>query len=73
MILKDFFMMPASRLTSSPRLSLKRLRGGFILLALATLIVSGCVYKINISQGNYLEAKTIEQVKEGMTLSLIHI
>jgi|APCry1669189534_1035231.scaffolds.fasta_scaffold73685_3 outer membrane protein assembly factor BamE len=33
--------------------------------------LAGCVYKVNISQGNYLEAKTISQAKEGMTRAQI--
>jgi outer membrane protein assembly factor BamE len=48
------------------RLSLLRFMALGLLGGLA-LTQTGCVYKVNISQGNYLEAKTIEQVKEGMT------
>jgi outer membrane protein assembly factor BamE len=36
-------------------------------LSASLLSLGGCVYKVNLSQGNYLEAKTVEQVKEGMT------
>jgi len=36
-----------------------------------SLLTSGCVYRINISQGNFLEAKTIDQVTLGMTRSQV--
>lgn len=44
-------------------------QGIFLGCLIASLVLgsAGCVYKVNISQGNYLEAKTVEQVKEGMT------
>ena len=31
------------------------------------LLASGCMYQMPIQQGNHLDAKTIEQVKPGMT------
>jgi len=37
-------------------------------LALST---GGCVYRVNISQGNYLEAKYLDQVQVGMTRSQV--
>jgi len=37
-------------------------------LALST---SGCVYRVNISQGNYIEAKYLDQVQVGMTRSQV--
>ena len=37
-------------------------------LALAT---GGCVYRVNISQGNYIEAKYLDQVQVGMTRSQV--
>ncbi|MCZ8131608.1 MAG: outer membrane protein assembly factor BamE [Steroidobacteraceae bacterium] len=37
-------------------------------LAAAT---SGCVYRMNIMQGNYLEAAAVEQVAVGMTRSQV--
>ena len=40
---------------------------GFALGALA----SGCVYRINIQQGNYLDQAAVEQVKAGMTRSQV--
>ena len=35
------------------------------------LTAGGCVYRINIAQGNYLEAKMLEQVQVGMTRSQV--
>jgi outer membrane protein assembly factor BamE len=39
-------------------------------LALALLLTS-CVYRMNIQQGNYLESKTIDQLQVGMTRSQV--
>ncbi len=39
-------------------------------LALAAL-ASGCVYRINIQQGNFLDQAAVEQVKPGMTRSQV--
>jgi outer membrane protein assembly factor BamE len=39
------------------------------LLLLAT--VSGCVYRMNIQQGNYLEGRTVDQLQPGMTRSQV--
>ena len=50
-----------------PSQSLARLA---LLLGLA-LATSGCVYRVNISQGNYLEAKYLDQVQMGMTRSQV--
>jgi len=41
-----------------------RLLGLLIGLCIAT---SGCVYRINIQQGNFLEAKDVDRVTVGMT------
>ena len=46
---------------------LKRLTVGLGLVALA----SGCVYRINIQQGNFLDQAAVEQVKAGMTRSQV--
>ena len=35
------------------------------------LAAAGCVYRVNIPQGNYLEAKMIDQVQVGMTRSQV--
>lgn len=42
---------------------------GFALLAilLSTLVTSGCVYRMTVQQGNFLDARQVVQVKEGMT------
>jgi outer membrane protein assembly factor BamE len=39
-------------------------------IALASL-ASGCVYRINIQQGNFLDQAAVEQVKAGMTRSQV--
>jgi outer membrane protein assembly factor BamE len=39
-------------------------------VALAAL-TSGCVYRINIQQGNFLDQQAVDQVKPGMTRSQI--
>lgn len=36
-----------------------------------SLLLAGCVYRMNIQQGNFLESKTIDQVKMGMTRSQV--
>lgn len=36
-------------------------------LLLATLPLGGCIYRMNIQQGNYLEGKTVSQLQVGMT------
>src|ERR1700728_276382 len=46
-----------------------------ICLCLATLFVGftavGCVYRINIQQGNFLDQAAVDQVKNGMTRSQV--
>lgn len=37
------------------------------LLLGAALLAAGCVYRIDIQQGNFLESKDIDQVSVGMT------
>jgi outer membrane protein assembly factor BamE len=34
-------------------------------------IASGCVYRINIQQGNFLDQAAVEQIKAGMTRSQV--
>jgi outer membrane protein assembly factor BamE len=36
-------------------------------LLLLTTPLAGCVYRMNIQQGNYLEGKTVSQLQVGMT------
>lgn len=40
-------------------------------LALLAAALSGCVYRMNIQQGNYLEGKTVDQLQAGMTRSQV--
>ncbi|HMK85501.1 MAG TPA: outer membrane protein assembly factor BamE [Steroidobacteraceae bacterium] len=42
-----------------------------LLAAGASLLASGCVYRINIQQGNFLDQAAVEQVKPGMTRSQV--
>ena len=43
------------------------------LIALSLSALScGCVYRINIQQGNFLDQAAVEQVKVGMTRSQVH-
>ena len=50
---------------------MKRLALPTILLAAGALSATGCVYKMNIQQGNYLVAESVSQLKEGMTRSQV--
>ena len=50
---------------------MKRLALPTILLAAGSFLASGCVYKMNIQQGNYLVAESVSQLKEGMTRSQV--
>lgn len=36
-------------------------------LILLTMPLAGCIYRMNIQQGNYLEGKTVAQLQVGMT------
>jgi outer membrane protein assembly factor BamE len=40
-------------------------------LVAATTLLSGCVYRMNIQQGNYLEGRTVDQLQVGMTRSQV--
>src|SRR5437899_3045049 len=40
-------------------------------LALLATTLGGCVYRMNIQQGNYLEGKTVDQLQAGMTRSQV--
>jgi outer membrane protein assembly factor BamE len=43
-----------------------------LLLGLGVCVLaSGCVYRINIQQGNFLDQAAVEQVKPGMTRSQV--
>ena len=47
----------------------RRLLAGLALALLA--VTSGCVYRVDVQQGNLLEATDIEAVKPGMTRSQV--
>jgi outer membrane protein assembly factor BamE len=40
-------------------------------LALLAPALPGCVYRMNIQQGNYLEGKTVDKLQVGMTRSQV--
>jgi outer membrane protein assembly factor BamE len=40
-------------------------------LAATSAATSGCVYRMNIQQGNFLEARTVDQLQPGMTRSQV--
>ena len=50
---------------------MKRLALPTISLVFAAVLASGCVYKMNIQQGNYLVPDSVSQLKEGMTRSQV--
>src|SRR5262245_22603947 len=62
---------PAVLMRQSSRGSQKRLlrRAAALLCALLALPTGGCVYRINIQQGNYLDPAALEQLQVGMTRS----
>jgi outer membrane protein assembly factor BamE len=41
------------------------------LCLMALLPAGGCVYKVNIQQGNFLEGRTVDQLQVGMTRSQV--
>lgn len=46
-------------------------RGAALGLVAAGTLLSGCVYRQNIQQGNYLEGRTVDQLQAGMTRSQV--
>ena len=42
-----------------------------LLVSAVSLLDSGCVYRINIQQGNFLNQSAVDTVKEGMTRSQV--
>jgi outer membrane protein assembly factor BamE len=50
---------------------LHRIRMRSVLASLAALLLGtalgGCVYRMDVQQGNYLEGKTVDQLQVGMT------
>jgi outer membrane protein assembly factor BamE len=49
---------------------MKIIRSLLVSLSLG-LVATGCVYRINIQQGNFLDQAAVEQVKQGMTRSQV--
>jgi outer membrane protein assembly factor BamE len=45
--------------------------GRAVTLLVAGLWLAGCIYRIDIQQGNLLEARDVEQVQAGMTRSQV--
>lgn len=43
----------------------------YVLMAALAVATTGCVYRIDIQQGNFLENKEIDQVTVGMTRSQV--
>jgi outer membrane protein assembly factor BamE len=46
-------------------------RGLAVGLVATSTLLSGCVYRLNIQQGNYLEGRTVDQLQAGMTRSQV--
>jgi outer membrane protein assembly factor BamE len=44
-----------------------RLFSAVLVTLLATLALDGCVYRMDIQQGNFLEGKTVDRLEVGMT------
>jgi len=58
----------------SRRLSARTAARALLLtVALALLGAAGCVYRINVQQGNFLDQKAIDQVTAGMTRSQVRL
>jgi outer membrane protein assembly factor BamE len=65
-----------NNMSTQPKLSLRQaMRESpmfrFIALAALAAFLSGCVYRMNIQQGNFLEAGKVEQLQVGMTRSQV--
>jgi outer membrane protein assembly factor BamE len=52
-------------------LSRNLVRSSVLGLLAATTLLGGCVYRMNIQQGNYLEGRTVDQLQVGMTRSQV--
>jgi outer membrane protein assembly factor BamE len=50
---------------------MKRLALPTLCLVVSAFFASGCVYRMNIQQGNYLVPDSVSQLKEGMTRSQV--
>ncbi|MDJ0929190.1 MAG: outer membrane protein assembly factor BamE [Gammaproteobacteria bacterium] len=54
-----------------PKLAHPQANGCKLVLLLACALLAGCVYRVDVQQGNLLEATDIEAVKPGMTRSQV--
>jgi outer membrane protein assembly factor BamE len=61
-------MMPAAIILQRTRM---RLFFALLAVAMCTAPLSGCVYRIDIQQGNFLEGKTVDKLEVGMTRSQV--
>lgn len=43
----------------------------FLAIIVASVIVSACIYRVDIQQGNLLESDAVEQIEVGMTRSQV--
>ena len=55
----------------SPLLGSLRMLGLTLLLALPAGMVGGCVYRLDVQQGNLLDQEDIEAIQPGMTRSQV--
>lgn len=62
---------PISARVISRGVSRSASRGVLALLLLGALFSSGCVYRMTVQQGNFLDARQVLQLKEGMTRSQV--
>lgn len=62
--------MPSESLISASRAT-ACLRPLALALLAVCLGLTGCVYRMDIQQGNYLDGKTVKQLKVGMTRSQV--
>jgi outer membrane protein assembly factor BamE len=61
-------LLRRSHVTSTKQ---KRLSGPITLFLACALVLTGCIYRIDIQQGNLLEQEAIDQVEVGMTESQV--
>src|SRR5579883_3343582 len=54
-----------------PSISVSGLRLLALALLAASIGLTGCVYRMDIQQGNYLDGKAVRQLKVGMTRSQV--
>jgi len=64
-------MRPQLSIISRLRTTLMKIFQRILLGIAVGALASGCVYRINIQQGNFLDQAAVEQVKAGMTRSQV--